>query len=236
LNRYPRLRYVLHSQLKSYDNLEVQWVPGATPTAHFYDTDGSELDKVELGDRSLEELFELFSKHEFTPSRPVITYPSEPTATASFGGHHYELYPTLNFFHGAYDFARGRIHDGMMGSLLTITSPEENAFVTGFLSSNDVEKTWLAGQDLSEGEWAWIGGAERGTMFWKGKHQGEAVGNSFVNWREGEPNDVDDEDCAMFYGSDGKWNDGTCATEKASLVIEYGDGPIKVPEQQKTDL
>jgi len=75
-------------------------------------------------------------------------------------------------------------------------------------------------------------------MFWKGKSEGSAVDNRFVNWRAGEPNDVDDEDCAIMYGNDGKWNDGSCALEKASLVIEYGDQPLSVPEPEiiKTDL
>jgi len=237
LNRYPRLRFVLHNQLKYYENVEVQWVPGATPTAYFYSADGTEVNNAELGDKSIEELFELFSSHGFTPARPVITYPSEPTSSASFGGHYYELYNTANFFQDANEFAQGRTHEGLQGALLTVTVPDENAFVVGLLSSNGVDKVWIGGQDESEGEWKWIGGEESGTMFWKGKSEGSAVDNHFVNWRAGEPNDVDDEDCAIMYGGDGKWNDGSCVLEKASLVIEYGNQPLSVPEPEiKTDL
>jgi len=238
LNRYPRLRFVLHNQLNSYENVEVQWVPGATPTAHFYAADDSEIDKVELGDRSFEELLQLFSTHGFTPSRPVVTYPSEPTATATFGGHYYEIFSTPNYFSDSNDFARARTRNDVHGHLLTVTSPEENAFVLGLLSSHGIDKVWLGGQDVDEDEWKWIDGKEeRGKVFWKGNHGGSVVDDAFVNWREGEPNNVDDEDCALFYGMDGKWNDGTCTTEKASLVIEFSDETAALSEPTtKTDL
>jgi len=218
----------LHSQLKSYENVEVQWVPGAIPTAYLYSADGTEVDKVELGDRSLPELLELFSNHGFTPNRPVVAYPSEPTASASFGGHYYELFSPANFFLDAYDFARSRTHNGQQGAMLTVTAPEENAFVVELITSNGIEKVWLGAQDLSENEWRWIGGVESGNLLWLGRSEGVAVDRCYVNWRVGEPNDVDDEDCAILYGSDGKWNDGTCNLEKASLVIEYGDEPLTV--------
>jgi len=236
LNRYPRLRNVLHNQLKSFENLEVEFVHGVVPTAYFYAADGSEIGKAELGDRSLEELFELFSTHGFTPVRAAIVYPSEPTATASFGGHHYELYSTPNYVSSANDLARSRSHNGLQGYTLTVTSPEENAFVLDFLSSNGVQKVWLGARDTDEGEWKWIGGPESGSVFWNGNQQGSAVDKNYVNWREGEPNDVDDEDCGLFYGFDGKWNDGACSTETASLVIEYGDAPLSIPPSEKTDL
>jgi len=226
---------VLHNQLKQYDNIQVEWVPGARPAAHLYDADGNEIKNFELGDRSLEELIEVLKENGFTPSVPVFSYPQDPTASASYGGHHYELFTTQNFFNSADEHARGRTHEGLKGYTLTISSAGENAFVSDFLKTHNVEKAWLGAQDVEEeGKWKWIG--EK--VFWTGAADGTAEAGAYVNWHVGEPNDADDEDCAILYAMDGNWNDGSCLTEKAVLVVEYGDLPLIEPTvaDQKSDL
>jgi len=228
LNRYPRLRNVLHNKIKSYENLAVEWVHGATPTAFFYAEDGSEIEQVVLGDRSLEEVFQLFSEHGFTPARPVFVYSSDPIATDSYGGHYYEVFSTPSFFPNANSFAQERLHNGLRGYILTVTSSRENNFISNLLTSNGIEKVWMGGRDAdNEGEWIWTSVPESGSVFYKDNSPQE---NAFVNWRNGEPNNVDDEDCALLYSLDGKWNDGLCMEEKAALVIEYGDDPLVEPE------
>jgi len=228
---------VLHNQLSPFENIKIEWVPGARPTAYLYDSNDVEIENFELGDRSLEELLKILSEHGFTAARPVITYPENPDAVTSYKGRLYELFTIPNFFTNANDFARQRTRDGLTGYTLTITSDRENAFITKLLTDNGVEKVWLGGTDEEEeGQWKWVGGAdESGTVFWTSDHLG-TEDETYVNWREGEPNDVNDEDCSVFYMSDGKWNDVLCLSDKAALVVEFGDIPLeKELEEQKVE-
>ncbi len=75
------------------------------------------------------------------------------------------------------------------GHLVTITSSEENDFVSSLAGSNNI---WIGFTDeLNEGNWQWV--------------TGESV--TYTNWRSGEPNDVGaGEDYAALY-SDGLWID-----------------------------
>jgi len=237
---------VLHNQLAIYENLEVEWSAGATPTAYLYDADNTVIESFELGDRSLEQLFELFAEHGFTPKLPVVNYPETPDATGTYGGHQYDVYAITNFHSPANEFVRAQQRDGRAGYMVTITSPRENAFVADLLMRAGAEKGWLGvGDELDEGLWLWKGGAaaEQGGVIWRGGVDGSVEEGLFTNWREGEPNDVNDEDCGVMY-SDGRWNDGTCSMEMASLVVEFGDAPLveeaepEIPglEQAKPDL
>jgi len=232
----------LHNQLASYENLKVEWSPGAKPTANLYDADDTVIESLDLGDRSLEDLIQLFAEHGFTPTRPIVNYPETPDATATYGGHHYDVYAITNFHSPADEFARAQQRDGRSGYMVTITSPRENAFVADLLTRAGADKGWFGGGDeVDEGLWVWKGGAaaEQGGVIWS--VDGRVEEGSFTNWREGEPNNVDDEDCGVIY-ADGRWNDATCSTEKASLVVEFGDALLveepEIPglEQAKPDL
>jgi len=219
---------VLHNQLSTYDNLKVEWSAGAKPTAYLYDADNNEIENFELGDRSLEELFQLFAEHGFTPKREVIIYPATPDATGTYGGHDYYVYAIINFHSAADEFARAQQKDGRTGYLVTLTTPRENAFVAGLLQQAGTDKAWFGGGDeVEEGVWTWKGGAagEQGKVIWRGGADGQVGEGALANWREGEPNNVNDEDCGIIF-ADGKWNDGTCSMEKASLVVEFGDAPL----------
>jgi len=104
----------------------------------------------------------------------------------------------------------------------------------------------LGAQDKEEGKWEWLGGPEKDQVFWNGyAKEGESKSLGFTKWFNNEPNNIENEDCSTFF-PDG-WNDVSCDTEKAALVIEYGNDPLKeetvtsppetvTVEEPKTDL
>ena len=81
------------------------------------------------------------------------------------------------------------------GYLSTITSKEENDFIFYQLISDSNSKTtycWLGGTDeKKEGKWEWITGEE-----WR-----------FTNWKNGEPNNLGNEDFLHSYITSNAWND-----------------------------
>ncbi len=128
---------------------------------------------------------------------------------------------------------------GQTGYLASITSAEENAFVSEKIFG--ATAVIIGGRDAgSEGTWQWIGGPDNGSVFWKGCAAkpnksgitpGSAVG--YANWSTGEPNDygtaspcgepgvtqapAENEDCTVTNWTDnsaseqvGYWNDVPC--------------------------
>jgi len=221
LNRYPKLRSVLYYGLKNFDNVAVEWVPGAAPTAYFYDGSGTEVSQSELGDRTLTELIDLFKEKGFEPHVAQNTYPTDPEATREYGGHTYHFFSAENPFSVAEEYARS-----LGGYIATITSQLEHAFLGNSLNELKINKAWLGASDKDEeGEWKYSGGHEKDTLFYSKKPDSEVSGYS--NWFGGEPNDADSEDCSTFF-PDG-WNDVSCFNEKAPLVVEVGNEPLVEP-------
>lgn len=216
-----------------FENLKVEWVPGAAPTAHFLDAEGQTINQVEVGDKSYDELISIFQEHKFTPKKKEITYSDQPNDVYEFGGHRYELYNTPNFFDKAVEFAKSKVHKGETGYIVSIESPEENEVVHLLLKRNNAKAAWLGAQDVEEeGKWKWTQGPNEGRLFWDGLSKDGKAFDLYVNWREGEPNDAENEDCASILGEDGKWNDARCESTNV-LLIEYGSKPSVVP---KTEL
>lgn len=127
--------------------------------------------------------------------------------------------------------ADARMIGGIPGYLATITSVEENDYVSARLTSDG----WLGASDVGmEGDWKWIDGPEAGTSFWSGNFEGGSVDGRYANWHSGEPNDDGgNEDCAEFYAGVGaQWNDLPCGDEGdglSSYVTEYGaDGALPI--------
>jgi len=87
------------------------------------------------------------------------------------------------------------------------------------LQEHNIGTAWLGAQDTAtEGTWKWIGGPEAGTF-------------QFANWREGEPNDVGNEDCGVIVQTDGGWNDANCDVESYAIIVEFGSELIQVPSE-----
>ena len=96
--------------------------------------------------------------------------------------------------------------------LATIVSAQENDFMLSLLPENPSDATgiyWIGLTDMnSEGNYSWVSG----------------YGVTYVNWAAGEPNNINNEDCAHIYSDGfstlGQWNDHVCSTQ-SSYVCEY---------------
>ena len=70
---------------------------------------------------------------------------------------------------------------------------------------------------------AWIGFTDaktEGNFEWTLPHK-DGTSNKFTNWGKGEPNNVDNEDCALLSASSGFWYDIPCHG-KRPFVCEFG--------------
>jgi hypothetical protein len=80
--------------------------------------------------------------------------------------------------------------------------------------------TQIGGSDDEEdGNWTWVGSevAPDGFQFWSGDDEGEAVGDAYVDWGNGEPSS-DNEHCAAMRvlgpaPERGQWDDRSCSEE-----------------------
>ena len=125
-------------------------------------------------------------------------------------GHYYDIiwHPEDMTWDNAKAEAESLTYMGVPGHLATITSQEEQEFITDLLTPLTNTKFWLggyqpAGSGEPEAEWRWITGEP-----W-----------SFTNWKIGEPNDAGSfgtEDVLMIHTSAiggsgdypvGRWND-----------------------------
>lgn len=128
------------------------------------------------------------------------------TFLGAFGGSQYYL-------SNATDLAADAISESINrgGHLATVTSQEENDFLTSVLGNNNV----------------WIGFTDRGIegdFIWE---TGEAV--DFTNWHPGEPNDSFDEDFGELNAEqDGVWNDQKIVTRRR-WVMEFDRLGVLVP-------
>lgn len=152
-------------------------------------------------------------------------------------------------WHDAKDAASGKSFYGRQGYLATVTSEQENNFVTeksrgaGWLGAND---------ENSEGVWEWVTGPETGQQFWQGDGSGEITNDLYENWYVNtwsEPNNGDGngEDYLHIFGYDhkysswatnaiGYWNDFAAETTVDGYLVEYGGLSTDTVEQiQVTD-
>jgi len=204
--------------LKNFNNLNVEWIHGAAPTAYFYDESGSQISEVVLGDRTYTELLSLFAENSFTPTLDFTPYTELPLASRDYGGHTYKFYSTENGILKAREFAQAS-----GGYLVTVTSAQEQDFLGKVLNELKIPKVWLGASDKEEeGVWKWLDGPENSVVFWNSNP--DAGVNSYTLWFKGEPNNIDNEHCSMLF-PDG-WNDVCCDVEKSALIIEYGNDPL----------
>lgn len=144
-------------------------------------------------------------------------------------GHFYKYVASSNiFWQDANAAAEASTFRGLTGYLVTITDADENAYVTSKIEgASDV---WIGASDEeTEGRWKWMGGPEKGQVFWEhacvaappcggssgtdSYSPGTPAIVTYDAWAAGvEPNNSygsDGEDHAVtnWLGSPGEWND-----------------------------
>ena len=138
----------------------------------------------------------------------VILSPISPTfgtvnavvsseATVSFNGHEYKYFTEKKNWHDAKSYC-----ESLGGHLVTITSNEENDFVSSICA--DTAMIGLT-DEANEGEWQWV--------------TGESFG--FSNFRLGEPNNEWNEDYVLIMPDNKQWNDGHLDRETWPFVCEW---------------
>jgi hypothetical protein len=109
---------------------------------------------------------------------------------------------------------------GQTGYLVTITSPDEDAFIFNNVPQSNI---WFALTDeASEARWVIDAGPEKGTLI--KINNGQLNGNipgQYNNWAPGEPNNSGNEDYAVTKWNGSQWNDLPNHFSNP-YVIEYG--------------
>jgi len=222
------LKHVLYNLLGRYANIKTDFV-GGTPRAILFDENDQIISKVDLIDYDLSELKAALGEHGFVFKFPKMPKPSgPPDDQISLGGCFYELYLAPNDFFTAKEFAESLSKEGFgQGRLPAINSQTQHSLIQNFLRDKNVEHVWLGASDLeTEGEWKWLAGPLANQQFWRGDHLGSVVPGSFQNWRTGEPNNADNEDCAVISSNvpddTGAWNDALCEGVYHPILVEFG--------------
>ena len=111
--------------------------------------------------------------------------------------------------------------------LAWLETPSENAALLAIIDTfvvpgaTDVSVQIGASDSAEEGVWRWLGAgsAADGFQFWAGARSSAnsgPVGDAYVNWGDVEPNDFEEEDCALLTirtsltNGPGDWNDTGC--------------------------
>jgi len=101
------------------------------------------------------------------------------------------------------------------GYLATITSFNENQFVSGLQTS--VQHIWIGASDSAqEGVWRWMDGPEAGQQFWQGVAAPSGIPIMAAYWGGGEPNDFAPGEDFAYINDSGEWLD-----DAASSTREY---------------
>jgi hypothetical protein len=135
-------------------------------------------------------------------------------------GHFYRPISTGTSYTGARAAALNTTFKGQQGYLVTITSPDEDAFVFNNVPQTNI---WFALTDEAvEGQWRIDAGPEAGTLIKtsNGQFAGNIVGQ-YNNWAPGEPNNSGNEDYAVTKWNGSQWNDLPNGFS-CPYVIEYG--------------
>jgi hypothetical protein len=135
-------------------------------------------------------------------------------------GHFYRPISQGTTYTGARAAALTTTFKGQQGYLVTITSPDEDAFVFNNVPQTNI---WFALTDeVVEGQWRIDAGPEAGTLIKtsNGQTAGNIVGQ-YNNWAPGEPNNSGNEDYAVTKWNGSQWNDLPNGFS-CPYVIEYG--------------
>lgn len=160
----------------------------------------------------------------------------------SGNGHFYEFVASSGIsWTAANTAANGKNLFGLQGYLVTVTSAEENSFVSSKLQGEG----WMGASDVTtESDWKWVTGPEAGTTFFTQTGAadnsqnlvgnggsvynstpggGTAVGGYYNNWQSEEPNDYSAGEDYAHFRNNGTWNDyPNSIIAIAGYVVEYG--------------
>jgi hypothetical protein len=135
-------------------------------------------------------------------------------------GHFYRPISTGATYPNAKTLSSQQTFKGQQGYLVTITSPDEDAFIFNNVPQNQI---WFALTDeVVEGQWRIDAGPENGTLI--KTSNGQFAGNiqgQYNNWAGGEPNNSGNEDYAVTKWNGSQWND-LPAQFNCPYVIEFG--------------
>lgn len=126
-----------------------------------------------------------------TTVAPIMANVLEGTST--YNGHSYKLFDISMNWHDAKEYC-----ESQGGHLVTITSADEQQFVSTMASHSSKKNIWLGATKNSDGKYSWVSGEPA----------------QFSNWSKGEPSNYNNsEDCVMMYTYSnsmvnlGEWND-----------------------------
>jgi hypothetical protein len=163
-----------------------------------------------------------------TTGGAVISVDAAPKGVAydPVSGHHLEVVDAGGriAWTAARDAAAARTVNGSPGYLATVTSPAEQAFVTGLTDAN----VWVGGQRGSRGRsWAWATGPEAGSTYWLRScgtgFQGTCPGAGFAQWAAGQPVAANNGAGMQLDGTTGLWSASSRRNANVSAyLVEYG--------------
>jgi hypothetical protein len=135
-------------------------------------------------------------------------------------GHFYKPVSSGTTYTNAKAAALNTTFKGQTGYLVTITSPDEDAFIYNNVPQSQI---WFALSDAAqEGYWRIDAGPESGTLI--KTQNGQFAGNiatQYNNWAGGEPNNSGGEHYAVTKWNGSQWND-LPNSFSCPYVIEYG--------------
>jgi hypothetical protein len=148
---------------------------------------------------------------------------TDHTATAvgsivrQYGDHYYALVNVSINWADARDAAASRQYEGLQGHLATVTSANENLWLTNTFTGDELHLHWIGGSqppDSTEpdGGWTWITGEPWDFSNW---------------WTPGEPNNLNGTEDSILFDHGvlpevGKaWNDADGTNTADGYVVEY---------------
>jgi prepilin-type N-terminal cleavage/methylation domain-containing protein len=168
----------------------------------------------------------------------AVAIPGSAGAVPVLGptGNYYELIATPMTWENARTAALGMSFLGEQGYLATVTSAQENLFVSGLLAGANA---WLGGNDVITADlWEWADGPESGLDFWQGLQGGSPVGGAFTNWGSSDPNNAGGGQYALLLCAQnvspclnenlGQWIDRQ-GSDLQQFVVEYEPGVVPEP-------